>query len=882
MRSREHHRVSRKLDCVHSDLCQLPVKSLTGARYMMTFLDEYTNIGFIYFMKSKDEAIDCFKHFVQWSERSTGNKLRKVRSDNGVEYTNQRWSDFCVTNGIHHSMGPPHSPQLNGKAERFNRTILDRILPTLFHSNLPTRFWKDSARNSLAGLNVSPSRSNPGASSPASLWYEKPPSYVRMRTFGCKCWRMITGPTRGGKLSPKSAASLYLYTLPDGDGWMVWDTSLNRAVKSHDVIFIEDQFPGLGNVSEKIKWEWNQWNEKTLSPSSTPERLSMWDHRLSNATTGPADTPQVDAISETVDLEDASGSSVYDTPPVEVPVPELDSSEGENQSVSDDDQVPEPRRGTRVRHEVQRYGFRAQADIPLIRAFLAAKDPQSYREAMESGERDKWVESMVKEMESLIDKDVFELVPLPKGKRAIGCRWHYRTKFNTDKSVDKKKARLVAKGFLQRKGIDFDETYAPSTKHETIRMVLSHMVINGWESRQMDVMTAFLNSLLQHEVYLKQPEGFVSSKHPDWVWRVKASLYGLRQAPCEWHLTLKKELLSFGMEQSQSDPVLFIYRKTGIVTGVVVVHVDDFLVSGTPDFMKLAESQLTTSYQMSKSGPLDTYLSLKITRSKTGHVYLSQTHYIEDIVDEHLPHDAKKALVPCNAFFSDLTRDKDSPVTTQPYAELIGMLQWVANGTRPDIQFAVNRLSQFLIRPIDTHWTAAIHVLSYLNTTKHLRLCLGTSKDPLQGYSDADWASTTEDRRSTTGWIFKYGGGVVSWKSRRQPTVALSTTEGEYMAMSDAAKEAMWLQRIAEELGCSSNSTKMYYDNQGAGALSNNEGLHKRTKHIDVRHHFIRDCIQSGKIKTHYVPTAEMLADVFTKPLGKVKHQQAVSALGLV
>lgn len=316
--------------------------------------------------------------------------------------------------------------------------------------------------------------------------------------------------------------------------------------------------------------------------------------------------------------------------------------------------------------------------------------------------------------------------------------------------------------------------------------------------------------------------------------------------------------------------------------GIVLVHVDDFLVTGEKSFIDLADSHLQSEYRMSKSGPLDTYLSLKITRSTAGHVFISQEHYIDDVIDEFLPSDAKDAHVPCNMTFPELVRDKLSPVTQHPYPELLGMLQWVANGTRPDIQFAVNRLSQFLVRPTDLHWHSAIHVLRYLRTTKFLRLCLGSSHDSLQGYSDSDWASTIEDRRSTTGWVFKYGGGAVSWKSRRQPTVALSSTEGEYMAMADAAKEAVWLKRIAEDLGCDKTALTLFYDNQGAGAISNNEGMHKRTKHIDVRHHFIQDCIQSNQIKTQYIPTTEMLADVFTKPLGKLKHRQAVTALGLV
>lgn len=285
---------------------------------------------------------------------------------------------------------------------------------------------------------------------------------------------------------------------------------------------------------------------------------------------------------------------------------------------------------------------------------------------------------------------------------------------------------------------------------------------------------------------------------------------------------------------------------------------------------------------MSKIGPVDTYLSLKVERGAKNEVYLSQQHYIQHIVDTHLPASSLPATVPCNSLFADLSSDKEALKTNQPYPELIGMLQWVANGTRPDIQFAINRLSQFLQRPTDAHWKAAIHVLRYLNTTKALRLCLGQSpSEALHGFSDADWASTSEDRRSTTGWIFKCAGGPISWKSRRQPTVALSTTEGEYMAMSDGAKEAIWLKGLAKELGINLELVRMYFDNQGAGALSVGECLQRRTKHIDVRHHFIRDCIASGKINISYTPTADMLADVFTKPLGRVKHTLAVKMLGL-
>lgn len=249
---------------------------------------------------------------------------------------------------------------------------------------------------------------------------------------------------------------------------------------------------------------------------------------------------------------------------------------------------------------------------------------------------------------------------------------------------------------------------------------MTHMVKEAWESRQTDVMAAFLTSMLQDEVYLKQPEGFIDEKHPTWVWRVRASLYGLRQAPREWNTTLTNKLISDGLEQSKHDPVLFIKKDNGRVTGVVLAHVDDLYVTGEKSFVKSESSRIESTFKMSKSGPLDTYLSLKVERNSRGAVFLSQLSYINQVVETHLPPDSRPAHVPCNAFFSDMSSQTNQPQTRRPYAELIGMLQWIANGTRPDIQFAINRLSQFLRRPTEDHWKSAIHVLRYLNTTRHL------------------------------------------------------------------------------------------------------------------------------------------------------------------
>lgn len=895
----------------------------------MSFIDEYSHYSTIYFLKSKSSVFEHFKKFVAMSEKETGCKLKCIRSDNGGEYATHAWDAWCDERGIKHSMGPPYSPQLNGIAERFNRTLLDRVLPSLFQSKLPVKFWSDAARHAIRAINLSPSRTLPKDSCPKMLWRRGKVSYSHLKSFGCKAWRMLTGPQRSNKLSEKARPCLHLYSLPDGDGWMLWDITSQRTVKSRDVIFHEDSFPGLGAIGKKTEREWEEWecvvkrqlsplDSRSLSPpanSLTPvEHTESTDHtppvivtitpdptppstppleftlqdrfdrRLEASIHNRLDTPREDETEDQVPDDDVpSEQEEVDEPraPVEDPLPPSPTPTG-------------PRRGARTRKPVNRYGFTAQAllvrselttgvSLSTMKAMVASTDPKTFREATRGHDRESWLAAMNSEMESLLLNKVFDLVPLPIGKRAIGCRWHYRTKAGEDGKPGRKKARLVAKGYLQRKGIDYQETYAPSTRHETIRLVMSKMAVEAWDSCQMDVMTAFLNSFLREEVYMKQPDGFVDAQHPDWVWRIRASLYGLKQSPREWNHLLTKELKSLGMTQSPHDPVLFTQKSGNEVVAAVVVHVDDIYLTGKKAHLDRIRHALSKRFKMSKSGDLDTYISLKVERNSRGEVFLSQKHYIHQIAEKHLSSPTREAHVPCKSTFSDLTRDAESALTSKPYAELVGMLQWVANGTRPDIQFAVNRLSQFLTRPTDLHWEAAEHVLRYLYTTRSLRLGLGTaSQQKLHGFSDSDWASTSEDRRSTTGWVYRYAGGVISWKSRRQPTVALSSTEGEYMAMTDAAKEAIWLKGLSQDLGIDEGVTRLFYDNQGAGCLSTGEGLMQRTKHIDVKHHFIRDCIASKKIDVSHVPTADMLADVFTKPLGRVKHSQALEALGLV
>lgn len=233
---------------------------------MMKFVEEYTHLGMVYFLKCKSKAFSCFKHYVSYFERQTGDKLRIIRTDNGGEYTSGEWGRYCADLGIEHVMGPPPTLQLNWVAERFNQTLLDGILPSLLKSNLPIKSWEDCARHSLASINLSPTQANKNRVAPDTLWSINPSSYKHLRAFGCKVFRLITGPAWGGKLSSKSNLSIHLYTLPEGDGWMVWDINLKLPVKTHNTVFHEDCFPGFGPVSQQTADHWVTWSDKTLTP----------------------------------------------------------------------------------------------------------------------------------------------------------------------------------------------------------------------------------------------------------------------------------------------------------------------------------------------------------------------------------------------------------------------------------------------------------------------------------------------------------------------------------------------------------------------------------------------------------------------------------------
>lgn len=503
--------------------------------------------------------------------------------------------------------------------------------------------------------------------------------------------------------------------------------------------------------------------------------------------------------------------------------------------------------------------------------------------AVNSSEKDQWQAAMESEIKGFIERQVFTLVPRPKNRKIITCKWHLKKKFNNDGSLMKFKARLVARGFTQEEGIDYRETFAPSSRQESLKAFLAVNGHRDWDLVQLDVVGAFLYGELDEEIYMTQPQGFINEDYPDHVWKLNSSLYGLKQSARQWHKCLAEQLNQIGFQAAQVDPSMYILTRAEKQVAMIIVHVDGILLAGKSITIDEIEKHLQNKFNLTRNEEITQFLSFDITRDRKSKTFtMNQASYIQDLVETYHLEDTRPVNTPCDDHFKDLRKNDDpTHVTENPYCPLIGALLWVSNGTRPDVTYAVNRLSAFMSSPTDHHWKAAQRVLVYLRDTSSYSITLGGNDLTLSGHSDSDWAKQREDRRSTTGFIFYLGNSPVSWKSRHQPTIALSSTEAEYMALTDAARECIWWRSIMKELGFidSSSPKAIHYDNKGAGELAMNPCHHSRSKHIDVKHHFIRECISNSTISLSQVSTHSMLADIFTKPLKRIKHVENVKRL---
>jgi histone deacetylase 1/2 len=517
--------------------------------------------------------------------------------------------------------------------------------------------------------------------------------------------------------------------------------------------------------------------------------------------------------------------------------------------------------------------------------FVAEEDvlPKTVEEALSSPQSEFWRAAMDAEMASLLANGTWEMAELPKGYRPIGTRWVFAIKRDGAGNIVRYKARLVAKGFMQREGIDFFETFAPVSKYTTTRVLLALAAAKGWEVQQLDVITAFLQGDLQEEVYVQQPAGYEDGTTR--VCLLHKALYGLKQAPRAWHEKLHAELCNLGYQVSIADAGLYVCVKEVASRRVsLLVYVDDILlVSPSAEAVAEAKAALMSTFDVRDMGAVRDFVGMRVERDlAAGTITISNERLVNDLLSRFGMEVANSRQVPMSPGLV-LRRGEGAELDQgrYQYSSLVGGLLYLATTVRPDIAYAVGVLSKYMSCPTVSHWKAARGLLRYLAGTSRVGITYGSSSAVLHGFCDADYAGDADTRRSTTGYVFTIAGGAVSWSSKRQPTVAASTTEAEYMAASSAAKEALWLRKLLADLGEPVATVSVSCDSMGALSLLHNPVLSERSKHIDVHHHFVRERVALGQVGFQYVSTSAMAADMLTKPLSIVKHTTFCSMVGV-
>jgi hypothetical protein len=440
---------------------------------------------------------------------------------------------------------------------------------------------------------------------------------------------------------------------------------------------------------------------------------------------------------------------------------------------------------------------------------------------------------MLEEMDALEKNNTWELVNLPPGKEPVGCKWVYTVKHNPDGKVERYKARLVAKGYTQTYGIDYEETFAPVAKMNTIQTLISCASNFDWDLHQLDVKNAFLHGDLQEEIYMHIPPGFSTAQTRGKVLRLHRSLYDLKQSPRAWFDRFRRSIIQMKYKQSNADHTLF-YKCDGDKLAVLIVYVDDIIITGNyEEEIKKLKKHLAQEFEVKDLGLLHYFLGIEVSQSTKG-IHLSQRKYVLDLLSETGMSGCRPASTPIESNYH-ITKEGGSPIDREQYQRLVGRLIYLSH-TRPDIAFAISVVSQFMHEPRSHHMDAVMRIIRYLKGCPGKGLLYtphGNLK--VECYTDADWAGSVDDRRSTSGYCTFVGGNLVTWRSKKQNVVARSTAKAELRAMAHGVCEVLWLKILLSELGLfQSKPLMLYCDNKAALDIAHNPVHHGRTKHIEI------------------------------------------------
>lgn len=803
-------------DLTYSDVCG-PVEqtSVSGARYFVLFKDGATSFRHVFIIKHKNDVLDCFKKYNAIVKNKFGHGTRTFHTDNGGEYVNNELKSYLESEGIVHERTAPYTPEQNGRVEREMRTIMESARSMLYSRDIPLNLWAEAVNCAVYLLNRSSSTQTKDVS-PYELWNGQKPSLQHIRVFGSEGYVHIPDERRR-KLDKKSIKLILVGY--ENENYRMFDIESGKITISRNVHFNENNIPVL--------------RKNTTSISITDEQEQS--EGIQDTLISPEDTHNISESSfESVETQEDPNDVTYQP----------------SQIISEDDERNITLRPRRNRNEEANF---IEFDVPT-----------TYEEAINCKNSNKWKEAIKEELQSLEENETWKLVDR-NNEKTVTSKWVFCVKRNSDGDIERYKARLCARGFTQTKDVDYKETFSPTTRFDSIRIILSLAARENYELQQFDVKTAFLYGELSEDVYMEVPEGVHAE--PGKICKLIKSLYGLKQSSRCWNRKFSSFLTSYGFEMCPSDNCIFVGHFNNYKV-ILILYVDDaLLLSKSKSTLLHIINDLKQSFKI-KELHLNMFVGMEITKND-GIITLSQKQYIKQIINRFNMSDANPCSTPADNNVI-LKKNENKSNIDFPYREAVGALMFLATVSRPDISYSLNVVSRYLNNPSKDHVNAVKRIIRYLIKTKDVCISYNCNNE-LVGFSDSDFASDIDSRKSNTGYIFMMNGGPVTWASRKQNTVALSTTESEYMAASEAAKEVLWLRQLLIDINEPQLMVTLCIDNQSAIKLIHNPIYHKRTKHIDIRYNFIREKVEQNVINIQYVKSSNQLADFLTKALPSSK-----------
>ncbi|KAJ9554165.1 hypothetical protein OSB04_018210 [Centaurea solstitialis] len=844
---------THKLQLVHSDICgPISPTSNSNKRYILSFIDDFTRKTWIYLLSQKSEAFYAFKNFKIAVEKQAGASILCLRTDRGGEFNSNEFSTFCKEHGISRQLTAAYTPQQNGIAERKNRTIMNMVRSMLNAKQMPKEFWAEAANWCIHVLNRSPTAALE-EKTPQEAWDGDKPKVDYFRVFGCLANVHVPGQTRT-KLEDRSRPHVFIGVSKESKAYRLFDPTTNKVCISRDVDFEENKGWSWKQSAELVTTEALTWGDADdYEDGDEFDEFEAEAEAERESDTGASPKENSGNISEESDAPVRSESATPIAPNERQHKPPIwmsDYTSGEG--LSEEEEA----------------------------VMMIEDDPVTFQEAVKIA---KWKEAMEKEMDSIERNGTWELCTLPKNAIAIAVKWLFKTKLNEKGEIEKHKARLVAKGYAQQYGVDYTEVFAPVARLDTIRLILAVAAQKRWEVLQLDVKSAFLQGNLEEKVYVQQPLGFEKRGEEEKVYLLHKALYGLKQAPRAWYSRIEAYFVREGFKKCSCEHTLFTKMKEGGKLLIVSLYVDDLIYTGNDKHMcEDFKLSMMREFDMSDLGKMRYFLGIEVIQNEDG-IFICQRKYARELLTRFGMENSnavENPVVPGTRLFKDEEGLKVDPTM---FKQVVGCLMYLT-ATRPDLMYGVNLISRFMSSPTESHWSAAKRILRYLKGTSEFGIFYSSKvTTDLEAYSDSDYAGDLDDRKSTSGYVFLFGKGAVSWSSKKQPVVSLSSTEAEYISAASCASQCIWLRNVLRELGSiEKGGTVINCDNNSAIQLSKNAVLHGRSRHIDVKFHFIRDLVNKEMVVLKYCNTQDQIADIMTKPIKAEQFRKLREMLGMI